>query len=80
VVGEERKVSAKTVTVAYIEGGIAVVEGIEPGTKVVAEGAQNLRPGSTVTTGEGRPGGKGKGKGEGPKGEGAAKGGEKAAT
>jgi hypothetical protein len=26
-----------------------VVEGISPGARIVVEGAQNLRPGSTVT-------------------------------
>jgi len=30
--------------------------GIEPGTKVVVEGAQNLRPGSLVSPGERAPG------------------------
>ncbi len=48
-VGEDRKVAARPVTLAYIEEGIAVVEGLAPGTRVVVEGAQNLRPGSTVT-------------------------------
>ena len=45
VVGEDRKVAAKPVDVAYVEGGIAVVTGVEPGARVVVEGAQNLRPG-----------------------------------
>ena len=31
-----------------IQDGIAVVEGIAPGKRVVVEGAQNLRPGSVV--------------------------------
>jgi len=63
VVGEDRKVSQRTVTVPYLDAGIAVVTGVEPGTKVVLEGAQNLRPGSLVSVGEGRAG-KGEGKGE----------------
>jgi RND family efflux transporter MFP subunit len=79
VVGEDRKVAAKTVTVSYLDTGIAVVEGVEPGTKLVLEGAQNLRPGSLVSVGEGKPGkGDGKGKGGGDakpgKGEGKASG------
>jgi RND family efflux transporter MFP subunit len=68
VVGEDRKVASKTVSVPYIDSGFAVVTGVEPGTKVVVEGAQNLRPGSLVSVGEARPGreeGKGEGKGKG---------------
>ena len=30
----------------------AVLSGIEPGAKIVVEGAQNLRPGSLVSLGE----------------------------
>jgi len=48
VVGEDRKVSARDVTLAYVDEGAAVVNGIEPGLRVVTEGAQNLRPGSIV--------------------------------
>ena len=48
VVGPERKVEQKPVKLAYVEEGFAVVEGVQPGTRVVIEGAQNLRPGSTV--------------------------------
>ena len=48
VVGEDKKVSSKVVTLAYLEKGIAVVTGVEPGARVVVEGAQNLRPGSMV--------------------------------
>ena len=51
VVGEDRKVATKPVDVSYLEGGIAVVTGVEPGARVVVEGAQNLRPGSLVSTG-----------------------------
>ncbi len=54
VVDGERKVSVKPVTLDYVDGGIAAVKGVGAGTKVVVEGAQNLRPGSTVTLGEGR--------------------------
>lgn len=56
VIGEERKVSAKPVAVAHIDRGFAAVTGVEPGARVVVEGAQNLRPGSIVTVGEGRAG------------------------
>jgi RND family efflux transporter MFP subunit len=49
VVGNERKVESRKVTLAYIDEGLAVIEGVEPGTRVVVEGAQNLRPGSLVT-------------------------------
>lgn len=56
VVGEERKVAARPVEVALIDEGIAVVTGIEPGARVVVEGAQNLRPGSVVSVKEaGKP-------------------------
>ena len=48
VVGEDRKVVQRPVTLAYVEEGLAVVEGLAPDTRVVVEGAQNLRPGSTV--------------------------------
>lgn len=49
VIGEDRKVASLPVHVRLIQDGIAVVEGIAPGTRVVVEGAQNLRPGDTVT-------------------------------
>jgi RND family efflux transporter MFP subunit len=42
------KVAAVPVRVALVQDGRAVVEGIAVGTRVVVEGAQNLRPGSTV--------------------------------
>ena len=66
-VGEDRKVTSRKVTLAYLEEGFAVVDGIQPGERVVVEGAQNLRPGATVTeAGRGAPAGKGE---EGKKGE-----------
>ncbi|MBK8324651.1 MAG: efflux RND transporter periplasmic adaptor subunit [Betaproteobacteria bacterium] len=68
VIGEERKVSAKPVVVAHIDRGFAAITGVDPGARVVVEGAQNLRPGSLVSVGDGR-GGEGKagksGKGKG---------------
>jgi RND family efflux transporter MFP subunit len=48
VVGDDRKVQQKTVSLAYVEKGFAVVDGVAPGARVVIEGAQNVRPGSTV--------------------------------
>ena len=73
VVGEDRKVAARDVTVAYVDSSIAAVQGLQPGARVVVEGAQNLRPGATVTEsgaarGEDKKGGKG---GKGKKGDGA---------
>ena len=49
VVGDDRKVVARPVTLAYVEEGLAVVDGIAPGARIVVEGAQNLRPGSVVS-------------------------------
>ena len=42
--------------VAHVDEKIAVVVGIAPGTKVVIEGAQNLRPGTVVTEAAGAEG------------------------
>lgn len=70
VVGDDRKVSQLPVTLAHVDGGIAVVEGLQPGARIVVEGAQNLRPGSAVAeAGRGGAGtaqdepGRGRGKG-----------------
>jgi RND family efflux transporter MFP subunit len=51
-VGPDKKVTARNVKLAYVEEGFAVVEGIQPGARVVVEGAQNLRPGSMVAEAE----------------------------
>jgi RND family efflux transporter MFP subunit len=48
VVGEDKKVVSKPVKLAYVEEGFAVVTGIAAGERVVSEGAQNLRPGTSV--------------------------------
>jgi RND family efflux transporter MFP subunit len=48
VVGDDHKVTPRPVTLAYIEESFAVVKGVEPGARVVVEGAQNLRPGTAV--------------------------------
>jgi multidrug efflux system membrane fusion protein len=47
-VGEDGKVASVPIKVILIQNGIAVVEGIASGTRVVVEGAQNLRAGSAV--------------------------------
>ncbi|MBA2660272.1 MAG: efflux RND transporter periplasmic adaptor subunit [Nitrosospira sp.] len=51
VIGDNNKVSSHPVDVRLIQDGFAVIEGesIASGTRVVVEGAQNLRPGSVVT-------------------------------
>jgi RND family efflux transporter MFP subunit len=48
VVGEDKKVTPRTVTLDYVEEGFAVVGGLKPGERIVVEGAQNLRPGAVV--------------------------------
>jgi multidrug efflux pump subunit AcrA (membrane-fusion protein) len=56
VVGNDGKVAPQVVTVPYIDERFAVVAGnVQPGTRVVVEGAQNLRPGASVTEGTGAP-------------------------
>jgi RND family efflux transporter MFP subunit len=45
----DNKVSPVPVRVSLVQEGIAVVEGAEDGMKIVAEGAQNLRPGSVIS-------------------------------
>lgn len=49
VIGEDGKVSVAPVRVILVQDGRAVIEGPPAGTRVVVEGAQNLRPGSNVT-------------------------------
>jgi RND family efflux transporter MFP subunit len=48
VIDAEDKVGIAPVRVVLVQDGRAVVEGPAPGIRVVIEGAQNLRPGSTV--------------------------------
>jgi RND family efflux transporter MFP subunit len=48
VIGADSKVASLPVEVRLIQDGVAVIEGAKPGTRVVVEGAQNLRPGSVV--------------------------------
>jgi RND family efflux transporter MFP subunit len=72
VVGEDRKVVQQKVELAYVEEKFAVVQGLKSGSRVVVEGAQNLRPGSSVveasTASPGEPG-EGAAKGEGKSGK-----------
>ena len=49
VVGQDRTVAQRPVKLAYVDEGLAVVDGLEAGARIVVEGAQNLRPGSAVT-------------------------------
>ncbi len=64
VIGEDNKVSIAPVKVLLVQDGRAVIEGPPVGARVVVEGAQNLRPGSTVAEatsgGEKAPSGEGK--------------------
>ncbi|MGZ5573191.1 MAG: efflux RND transporter periplasmic adaptor subunit [Usitatibacter sp.] len=48
VVGEDKTIVSRPVTLDYVEEGFAIVTGIKPGERVVVEGAQNVRPGSAV--------------------------------
>lgn len=69
IVGEDRKVTLRPVTLAHVDAGLAVVEGLPAGSRVVLEGAQNLRPGSSVSEAGASAGGKDdekKGKGKTP--------------
>lgn len=47
-VDDQHKVQANKVKLVAVTPEAAVVEGLQPGTRVVVEGAQNLRPGMTV--------------------------------
>jgi RND family efflux transporter MFP subunit len=55
VIGDDNKVSALPIKVLLVQEGRAVVEGVATGTRVVAEGAQNLRPGSVVSEAASEP-------------------------
>ena len=48
VVAGDAKVQQKSVKLAYVDEAFSVVDGLDPGARVVVEGAQNLRPGSAV--------------------------------
>lgn len=55
LVGEDGKVTSRPVRVVLVQDGRAVVESVSAGSRVVVEGAQNLRPGSTVTEAKAEP-------------------------
>lgn len=48
VADADNKVSSKPVQLLNVQDGLAAITGIKPGDRVVVEGAQNLRPGSTI--------------------------------
>ncbi|HKH72983.1 MAG TPA: efflux RND transporter periplasmic adaptor subunit [Vicinamibacterales bacterium] len=65
VVGPDNKLAVKTVTVGPRVGSLWVVEkGLEPGDRVVVEGAQRLKPGTVVTTKDAPPAEAGSGSAE----------------
>jgi RND family efflux transporter MFP subunit len=49
VIGADSTVTSVPVSVRLIQDGFAVIEGVAAGTRVVVEGAQNIRPGSVVS-------------------------------
>lgn len=49
VIDAENKVSIAPVKVLLVQDGRAVIDGPAAGTRIVVEGAQNLRPGSSVS-------------------------------
>lgn len=48
IVDKDGKVTSKPITVSYEYQGTSVVNGLEPGQRIVVEGKQNLRTGSKV--------------------------------
>ena len=48
VIGKDNKATSVPINVVLIQDGLAVVEGVSSGERVVVEGAQNIRPGSLV--------------------------------
>lgn len=66
VADAENKVASKPVQLLNVQDGLAAITGIKSGDRVVVEGAQNLRPGSTIAERKkednaGKPGKPGKG-------------------
>ena len=63
VVDSASKAAARPVELVYASGDDAVVTGLQPGERIVVDGRQNLRPGSTVVdrpATEGGSGGRGR--------------------
>lgn len=57
IVDEQGLAQAKPVEVLAMSDGLAAVQGLEPGTKVVLEGRHNLRPGTPVVERKANAGG-----------------------
>jgi RND family efflux transporter MFP subunit len=77
-VGEDGKVTSRPVTLDYLEEGVAAVAGLQPGARVVVEGAQNLRAGSVVAEADrSNPGAPAGGEAAKVKGKGTGKSGKK---
>lgn len=55
VIDAEDKVAVVPVGVRLVQDGLAVIEGVDAGARVVVEGAQNLRPGSRITEARAKP-------------------------
>jgi RND family efflux transporter MFP subunit len=51
VVSAENKASIQPVEVLQVQNGQAAITGVAPGTRIVLEGAQNVRPNGTVVEG-----------------------------
>jgi RND family efflux transporter MFP subunit len=49
VIGVDSKVTPKPVKIGYLTSDLAVINGLDEGSRVVSEGGQNLRPGLKVT-------------------------------
>jgi RND family efflux transporter MFP subunit len=49
VIGADKKVTSVAVNVRLLQEGVAVLDGLTEGARVVTEGAQNLRPGSVIS-------------------------------
>jgi RND family efflux transporter MFP subunit len=59
VVSAENVATIRPVEVTLIQGGLAAITGVAPGTRIVVEGAQNVRPNGVVREGGGKAGEKG---------------------
>ena len=55
VIGADAKVTAQPVKIDYLTSELAVVSGLNEGSRVVAEGGQNLRPGLKVVEAKSAP-------------------------
>jgi RND family efflux transporter MFP subunit len=52
VISAENVATIRPVEVTLIQGGLAAITGVAPGTRIVVEGAQNVRPNGVVREGE----------------------------